>query len=105
MAPYDIPAGSRYAYVINDAVQNCSCFVLLLTNASQESQFVEREVERAITYRKTIIPVQLEDLELNSGFKFYIGNTQIIAAPEIRADALEFLRILSGIKESMECSD
>lgn len=31
--------------------------------------------------------MQLEDLELNSGFKFYIGNSQIIAVPEIRADA------------------
>lgn len=98
MAPYDIPSGSRYAYVINDALENCSCLVLLLTNASQESQFVEREIERAVTYRKPIIPVQLEDLELNSGFKFYIGNSQIIAVPEIRRDSPEFRRVLSGIE-------
>ena len=78
MAPYDIPAGHRYAYVINEALENCSCLLLLLTNASQNSQFVEREVERAITYRKPILPMQLEDLELNSGFKFYIGNSQIV---------------------------
>lgn len=97
MAPYDIPAGSRYAYVINDALENCSGLVLLLTKASQESQFVEREIERAITYKKPIIPVQLEDLELNSGFKFYIGNSQIIAVPEIRKDSAEFMRVLSGI--------
>ena len=85
MAPYDIPAGSKYAYVINDALEKCGCLVLLLTNASQESQFVEREIERAITYRKPIVPMQLEHLQLNSGFKFYIGNSQIIAVPEIRA--------------------
>ncbi|WP_366008655.1 TIR domain-containing protein [uncultured Eubacterium sp.] len=99
MAPYDIPAGSSYAYVINDALEKCSCFLLLLTNDSQKSQFVEREVERAITYKKPILPMQLEKLELNSGFKFYIGNSQIVAVPEIRADAPEFLRILSGIKK------
>lgn len=51
IAPYDIPAGSRYAYVINDALEKCSCLLLLLTNASQMSQFVEREIERAITYK------------------------------------------------------
>lgn len=105
MAPYDIPAGSRYAYVINDALERCSCLLLLLTNASQMSQFVEREIERAITYKKPILPMQLEDLELNSGFKFYIGNSQIIAVPEIRSDAPEFLRILAGIKEFLGCND
>ena len=105
MAPYDIPAGSRYAYVINDALEKCSCLLLLLTNASQMSQFVEREIERAITYKKPILPMQLEDLELNSGFKFFIGNSQIIAVPEIRADAPEFLRILAGIKEFLGCKD
>lgn len=105
MAPYDIPAGSRYAYVINDALERCSCLLLLLTNASQMSQFVEREIERAITYKKPILPMQLEDLELNSGFKFYIGNSQIIAVPEIRSDAPEFLQILAGIKEFLGCND
>lgn len=105
MAPYDIPAGSRYAYVINDALENCSCLLLLLTNASQMSQFVEREVERAITYKKPILPMQLEDLELNSGFKFYIGNSQMIGVPEIRADAPEFLRILASIKQFVGCPD
>lgn len=98
MAPYDIPAGSRYAYVINDALENCTCLVLLLTNASQSSQFVEREIERAITYKKPIIPLQMEDLELNSGFKFYIGSSQIIAVPEIRRDASAVNQAISGIR-------
>lgn len=105
MAPYDIPAGSKYAYVINDALEKCGCFLLLLTNASQMSQFVEREIERAITYKKPILPMKLEDFELNSGFKFYIGNSQIIAVPEIRADAPEFLYILKGIKEFLNHSN
>ncbi|MCD7883433.1 MAG: toll/interleukin-1 receptor domain-containing protein [Lachnospiraceae bacterium] len=97
MAPYDIPAGSKYAYVINDALENCACLLLLLSNASQNSQFVEREIERAISYKKAIIPMQLEELELNSGFKFYIGNCQIISVPEIRENSPEFDRILKGI--------
>lgn len=98
MAPYDIPAGSRYAYVINDALENCTCLVLLLTNASQSSQFVEREIERAITYKKPIIPLQMEDLELNSGFKFYIGSSQIIEVPEIRRDSSAVNQAISGVR-------
>jgi hypothetical protein len=41
MAPYDIPAGSKYAAVINRAVRDCACFLLLLTNEAQESNWVE----------------------------------------------------------------
>ncbi len=78
MAPYCIPAGAKYAYAINDAIENCSCFLLLLTQESQSSEFVEREVERAISYQKPVIPIQFGEFYLNSGFRFYIGNSQII---------------------------
>ncbi len=77
MAPYDIPAGSKYAQVISRAIKECSCFLLLLTNAAQESTWVAKEVERAINYRKVIIPVQLEPMTLNDEFEFYISTDQL----------------------------
>lgn len=43
-APDDIPTGSRYAHVINDAIEQCACVVLLLTEASQKSVWVEKEL-------------------------------------------------------------
>ena len=46
---------AKYAYIINDALESCSCLLLLLTNNSQNSQFVEKEVERAVAYKKSII--------------------------------------------------
>ena len=97
MAPYDIPAGSKYAFVINDALKNCACLVLLLTKESQNSEFVEKEVERAITYRKPIVTIQLENIKLNSGFEFYIGNQQIVAVKEINANDSDMRRALNGI--------
>lgn len=98
MAPYDIPAGSKYAYTINNAIEYCSCFVLLLTEDSQNSEFVEKEVERAVTYKKIIIPIMLGNIELNSGFRFYLGNCQIIAMKQIDEKALEWNSALSAIK-------
>ena len=56
MAPYDIPAGSEYAEVLYDALSKCSCLVLMLTDVSQNSQWVRKEVNIAITNGKTIIP-------------------------------------------------
>lgn len=102
MAPYDIPAGSKYAHVINDAIEHSSCLLLLLTNDSQNSQFVEREVERAITYRKPIITMQLEDVILNSGFKFYLGEEQIVAVRDIDQNNPEMLKIIQGLKAFVE---
>ena len=65
VAPDDIPPGSKYAQVIGRAIKECACMVLLFTNDAQNSSWVPKEVERAINYKKTIIPVQLEEVQLN----------------------------------------
>ena len=71
MAPKDIPAGSEYPKVINNAIKDCSCILLVLTNSAQHSIWVSKEIERAIHYKKMIIPIQFEDMILNDEFEFY----------------------------------
>ena len=83
MAPMDIPIGSQYIQVINKAIKECSCIILLLSNEAQESQWVSREVERAIHYGKNVIPVQLGEVIINDAFEFYISVNQIIAVKKI----------------------
>lgn len=97
MAPGDIPAGSKYAQVINRAVKECSCFVLVLTEDAQSSVWVAKEVERAINYRRPIIPVQLEDVTLNDEFELYISSDQLVAIRKIDEDSEEVQRLLAGI--------
>lgn len=63
MAPYDITAGTRYASIVNENMKNASCFVLLLTDAEKESVFVSKEVDRAISYKKPIITVEMENMD------------------------------------------
>jgi len=98
MAPYDIPAGSKYAFVINDAIEKCACVLLLLTEDSQSSQFVEREVERAVAYNKTIVSMQLDNCTLNSGFRYYLGNEQIVPVREIDADNPAVQKVIEGVR-------
>lgn len=98
MAPYDIPAGSKYAHVINDALENCACFVLVLTNDSQNSQYVEKEVERAVAYKKPVITMQLEDVVLNSGFKYYIGEGQIVPVRDIDEKSPGMIKVINGLR-------
>ena len=97
MAPGDIPAGSKYAQVINHAIKECSCLVLLLTDAAQKSPWVAKEVERAVNYGKTIIPIKLEEFVLNEEFEFYISTDQIVAVQKVDGDAEGMKKILRSV--------
>lgn len=50
MAPRDIPHGSNYAHVIEFAIQHSHRFVLMLSQASIWSVWVQKELLRAIHY-------------------------------------------------------
>lgn len=98
MAPGDIPAGSKYAQVINQAIKECSCFLLLLTDAAQNSVWVSKEVERAVHYGKTILPLKMEELVLNDEFEFYISTDQIVAVQRIDEKAESLQKVLAVVR-------
>lgn len=97
MAPYDIPPGRKYAEVINKAIKGCDCFALLLTNDSQDSNWVAKEVERAVHYRKLLIPISLENVVLNDEFEFYISTDQIVPVKTISPDSAEIQKLLRAL--------
>ena len=83
IAPYDIPAGSKYAAVVPYAIRDCSCLVVILTENAQNSESVLKELEYATKFRKAIIPIQLEDFAMNSGLALYIRTKEIISVEKI----------------------
>lgn len=97
MAPYDIPAGSEYAEVLYDALVNCSCLVLMLTDVSQNSQWVKKEVNIAISNGKAVIPVKLEDVELNSSMKLYLNDQQIVPVRVVEESAPDMQKVLTSV--------
>ena len=98
IAPNDIPPGCNYAEIINKAIKNCACFILLLTKESVKSQWVTKEIERAVHYNKYIIPIKLEDVTLTDALEFFISSEQIVNLnSSFYSDNLEGL--LSTIKE------
>ena len=102
LAPHDRPAGSKYAQVINQALRDCACLVLMLTNESQSSTWVAKEVERAIHYKKTVMPLQLEDLVLNDEFEFYISSDQIVPVKRIDSSSPALQNVLRSILVCLE---
>lgn len=80
MAPQSIPAGSDYASEIPKAIENCSTFILYLSEESQESKWVPKELDLAITCGKPIIPVHMDESALKAAFNFRLTNVQRIEA-------------------------
>lgn len=78
-APEMIPAGSSYAREIPKAIQQCSLFLLVLSPTSQDSIWVEKEIDNAICNRKTIIPFEIREVVINDTFRFYLNNVQMIS--------------------------
>lgn len=89
MAPASIPGGSSYASEIPQAIRSCKVFVLLLSEKSQQSKWVPRELDQAINENKIVMPFMLENCALKDDFNFYLTNVQRYAAYESKAKAIE----------------
>lgn len=90
-APEMIPAGSNYAREIPRAIEKCKVFLLVLSESSQDSIWVEKEIDCAINHRKTIVPLNLTGVPLSEMFRFYLNNVQTIAYNENEELAMEQL--------------
>ena len=89
MAPDSIPIGSSYASEIKVAIENCTVFVLVLSEKAQSSAYVEKELDSAITGHKIVYPFMIENCKLNDAFDFYLSNVQRHNAFESKSAAME----------------
>lgn len=91
MAPRDIPGGSNYTKEIPTAIRGCQVFVLVLSQNSQNSHWVLKELDSAVNCGKVILPFMLEDFQLRDEFNFLLTGAQRYSAYQKKADALEAL--------------
>ncbi len=80
MAPESIPGGSNYMHEIPKAIRKCDLFLLIVSETSQQSQWVQKEIDRAVKFNKQIIPFHVDDSELIDAIDFVISNAQRIEA-------------------------
>ncbi len=77
-APEMIPAGSNYAKEIPRVICECNIFLLIISEDSQRSIWVEKEIDFAINNRKVIVPLKLTEGKLTDMFSFYLNNIQMV---------------------------
>ena len=92
IAPDMIPAGSNYAREIPSAIQNSDIFLLVLSKASHQSIWVEKEIDSAIYYRKTIVPFHIDDSPMTDMYRYYLNNVQTSYCANRPKDAIEELK-------------
>ncbi len=80
IAPRDVRPGQSYGDEIIRGIEKSRCFILVLSKASNESPFVAREVERAVSKRKSVFPIRVEDVEPSSALELFVSSTQWIDA-------------------------
>ncbi len=80
IAPRDVKPGAQYADAIVRAINDAKAVVLVMSASAVESSHVAREVERAASKRKPIIPFRIDTAPLNPELEYFLSNAQWIDA-------------------------
>jgi tetratricopeptide (TPR) repeat protein len=74
IAPRDVQPGRDYAACLVEAIESTRVVVLILSAGSNSSPHVLREVERAVSGGKPVIPFRIEDVPLSKSMQYYVSS-------------------------------
>src|SRR5215216_3659105 len=80
VAPRDVPPGVEYGQAIIDGIEQSRALVLILSDQSNDSQFVKKEVERAVSKTKAVLPVRIREVTPSGSLEFFISTAQWVDA-------------------------
>ena len=72
----NIPPGSRWIDEVARAISSSYIVLLILTESSQKSKYVQNEIVIAIKKEKIIFPVKISDFEVSDSIEFLITGYQ-----------------------------
>jgi tRNA A-37 threonylcarbamoyl transferase component Bud32 len=73
IAPRDVLPGQRFAEALVTAIHAARVFVLVFSSATNRSQQVERELDRAVSARLSILPLRVEDVLPRESIEYYLA--------------------------------
>jgi len=94
----DIEPATSYPAVITNAVKSSGAVLLLLTEASNQSPHVLREIELAFTARRAILPVRIGGATPSPDLQYFLSRSQWLDAGA-SLDAAELARVQSRLTE------
>jgi len=100
MAPGSIAVGSSYAIEIPKAIRNCKIVVFVMSEKSQSSTWVQKEIGLAISYNKPVIPVVIDNCSIVSPFDFFLTDVQMVPATENPEQLVTIVCEMVGLEPS-----
>ena len=100
MAPRDIPVGAKYASVITQAIKECKAVVLVFSEYSAISPWVESEINLAFSNRKPIVPYKIDTTPLENYDEFYLmlnNRHWIEAYPDFKTRFADLVTVISNL--------
>lgn len=80
MAPRDILSGTYYGEAIIDAIATTKLLVFIFSPDSNNSGYVMRELERAVSHNLSIVPFRIEKVKPSKKVEFFIAASHGIDA-------------------------
>jgi hypothetical protein len=80
IAPRDVRPGADYASEIIDGIESSGVLVLVLSEHANSSEFVKREVERAVSKGKPIFPVRVREVVPSKSLELFISSAEWVDA-------------------------
>jgi hypothetical protein len=80
IAPRDVQPGRNFGDEIIRGIEACPAFILVLSSASNGSDFVAKELATAVDKKKTVIPIRIEDVQPGPSLALFIAGTHWVDA-------------------------
>ena len=80
VAPRDVPPGVEYGQAIISGIEQSRALVLILSDQSNDSMFVRKEVERAVSKTKPVLPVRIREVTPSGSLEYFISSAQWVDA-------------------------
>lgn len=100
IAPRDIRSGYEYPEEIANGIDTADVVLLILSQASNKSPHVLREVERAVTRSVPILVYKIETVELTKSMEYFLMTHQWMEAP--RDSYKDVVRCVNRLGRSKE---
>jgi len=102
IAPRDIPTGALYGEEIIKGIRQCKVFLLVFSDAANNSHNVQKEIERASSLEKSITPFRIEKVPMNDNIDYFLGGLQWLDAAD---NDEEFSELVSEISRLLGKDD
>ena len=99
IAPRDILAGEEYQESIVDALSDSQIVLLIFSAHANDSPQVRREIERAVSKGKIVVPFRIEDVLPSRAMEFALSNTHWLNAitPPLERHLTELCHAISRL--------